>query len=189
MLVMALGACASQGINPPPENALSREAKLRQLDTWGLRAKLGIRATGSKPQSGLVNWKQRGERYTARISGPFGLGATKLISEPGLATLESAGQTRRTAANANALFAQATGISAPLDELPDWLKGLPGPSPYSELSRDPTTGATSAFEQDGWLVKYPKYRQFNGQLMPSKIVAERDGTRLTLIISRWTLAE
>lgn len=183
-----LAGCATvvQPGGPPNEGAWqARLARLGAVTDWRLAGRIGV-VTPERGGSASLDWAERGASMRLTFSGPFGLGAVRLWGDPAeIHVRDSKGREWVSDAPEDAL-ARSLGWPLPVASLRYWVLGRPAPgSPYRlQLGN---RGLLVRLEQQGWTVRYQAYRNARGLLLPERLAASRAGTRIKLIVSRWTL--
>lgn len=190
--LLLIASCAQQSVIESTDYQQQRAALLAYPD-WQMRGKIGLKVDG-KPRSAMLNWQQTGAEYAIRLSGPFGMGTVRIENSGQQVSLFQAGKPPISAGSADELLHQVTGISAPLDNIRFWVRGLAAKSRVRNLTLDPVSGLPSAFEQDGWLLRFDRYQRHNAFLLPRRIVVQpTPGSRpdntaaITILVSRWTI--
>ena len=77
------------------------------------------------------------------------------------------------------------GWQIPVASLRYWALGIPDPARPADTEFD-ESGMLTALSQGGWDVTIDQYRDGGGAPMPRRLAAMRDGTRVRLVIDRWT---
>jgi outer membrane lipoprotein LolB len=187
-----LGAClviALSGCQSTPHKAIGgaqQEKLLYRVSHWEAEGKIAIQLANDR-QSASFKWTQDKADYTIHLFGPFGQGTTWLRRTSRGVTLENAKTGIHNAASAEDLMEEVLGWRVPVANLQFWLRGLPAKKPRpANLERDPA-GLLAHLHQQDWQVAYSRYQHFNGWWLPTRILAERDDLRLTIIIKRWQL--
>ncbi len=190
--LLLVASCAQQSVIESTDYHLQRAALLSHPD-WQMRGKIGLKVDG-KPRSAMLNWQQTGTEYSIRLSGPFGMGAVNIENNGKQVSLLQAGKPTITADSADQLLNQVTGVSAPLDNIRYWVRGLAAESRLSKLALDPLSGLPAKFEQDGWLLSFDRYKRHNKFLLPGRIVVQAAGDQqtegaetVTILVSRWII--
>lgn len=85
------------------------------------------------------------------------------------------------------LIYRLTGWLLPIDELPTWIKGLPGAAQYG-LSQD---GQLAWVQDEQWQLTYQEFASQatgRGELrLPTRLDLKGPDTRLKLMINQWNL--
>jgi outer membrane lipoprotein LolB len=172
-----LSACSSLPKTPATNLPMSAN---QQLQHWQLSGKIGLR-NGKQGHSAYLNWRQCGEHYTIRLTGPLGQGAAQLTGNNSLASLQTSDQQRFQSANAEQLLAEHFGWQLPVSQLLYWIRGIPDPS----HPHQPTAG--SGFQQRQWQLAYPRLMPVENYQLPAKVIAEQTPLKVTLVIKDWQL--
>jgi outer membrane lipoprotein LolB len=176
--IALLSACSSQPKTPQANLPMSANQSLQH---WQLSGKIGLR-NGKQGHSAYLNWRQCGEHYTIRLTGPLGQGAAQLTGNNALATLQTSDQQRFQAANAEQLLAEHFGWQLPVSQLQHWIRGIPDPR-----HRYQAETAGSGFQQLQWQLTYPKLLVVANHQLPAKAIAEQAPLKVTLVIKDWQL--
>lgn len=186
-LIVMITACARQPLQPVTDWR-GHEAAAQSLQHWQLSGKLGVRLPDDSG-SARLRWRQSPDDYRIDLSGPFGQGRVIIESTETGVRLRQGGEPPVEADSAETLMWQTTGWQIPVAELTYWVRGIPAPdSRHRVLERTPQ-GLLKTLRQSGWTLHYSDYAT-SGQLpLPGRIIAERQDTRLTLIIYDWSLPQ
>ncbi|MCX7122478.1 MAG: lipoprotein insertase outer membrane protein LolB [Gammaproteobacteria bacterium] len=136
--------------------------------------------TPKSNQSGHFIWEQAGSAdFSLELYGPLGLGATTLIQQNGLVTLETDQGKKYTATSPEALLQNTLGWSMPIHGMLYWLLGIPVPTvPFSAQYN--AVKQISDLTQSGWQIHY---QGGVGAIYPERIVMQRQSIRLIVLIS------
>lgn len=180
---IALTACIGGGIR---SGSGSQER-------WQLNGKIGLRAP-QFAESAYVNWRQCGDRFNIRISGPLGQTVARIDGREELLTLQFEGREPMTTSEPELLMQQQLGWSLPIRALRYWVRAQAAPgndATFSGSEQQPT-----ALQQQNWQVDYLAYNQTEATSLPSKLrlsrndkEAERDNLQATLLINEWSLGD
>ncbi|ROS05777.1 outer membrane lipoprotein LolB [Sinobacterium caligoides] len=188
LLILLLSGCVSGPAFKP-----GFEQPKDPLNDWTLRGRLGIR-TADNAESASLYWRQTGEAYKIKLSGPFGAGSIAIDGTPLHVELRQHGHETLQADNAEQLIYQQTGWRLPVSSMHYWVQGLASPELSVDDSRRHTgTGIDNKgaqqplamLRQQDWLIEYQRYSLVGDILLPSKIVITHPELRLTLIINEW----
>ncbi|GAA5316398.1 MAG: hypothetical protein AseanaTS_16020 [Candidatus Pelagadaptatus aseana] len=159
---------------------------LASIRHWQVQGKLGIRLPDNSG-SLYYNWMQEPHRYAIHLSGPLGQGATWIRGNDSQVSITSGDKLPVFADTPEQLMQETLGWSLPVEELYYWGRGLVSPeSPVTTQERD-RDGRLVSLQQSGWQVSYQRYKSFSGWMLPQKMIAERRGIRLTLIMKNWKI--
>ncbi len=180
--VAFLSACSSQPALPPESADWSAQRNtLQALTNYRASGKIALRSDGSS-ETASFDWRQQGTYTELQVHGPLGLQATQIVRDGAELRIERDGSTEILDLNDTDTLRQRTGWELPLDLLPAWLRGLPGPA-ANDLRFE--SGRLVHFSQSGWAVAYPAYGSFDGLHLPTRIELQRADTRARLLIRRW----
>lgn len=187
LVLAALFLTACQSTPVLPSNAGQQQKALKQIHSWQAEGKIAINMDGDR-QSASFNWQQKHDNYVIHLFGPFGQGATWLRRTSKGVTLENAEIGLQRAAAAEQLMEETLGWQVPVSNIQYWIRGLVAPKPAPTDERRDELGLLSTLEQQGWQVNYSKYETYNGWILPTKLTAERDSIKVTIVIKNWQLA-
>ena len=176
-----LSACAGTGIRTGTAQDSSDER-------WQLSGKIGLRAP-QLAESAYVNWRQCGDRFNVRISGPLGQTVARIDGRAELLTLQFDGRDPITTRDPELLMQQQLGWSLPIRALRYWVRAQAAPDGEAKLS-GPEQQPTVLLQQD-WQVDYLTYHQNASTSLPAKLRLSHndgnDGLQATLLINEWSL--
>ena len=151
-----------------------------------LRGKIGVRGgTKNDGFAASFDWLQAGNRYVIELWGPLGQNRTRLQGDGSMLTITSASGSTLVGGSPETLMQQHLGWSAPVAALGHWVRGHPAPSyPATRLEHN-ADGHLERFTQLGWTVELSRWRDRASVLLPGKVVAVRDGRRVTVVCREW----
>lgn len=187
LLTFLLNGCSSVGQQSPSEriSAELRQQQLQALTHFSLQASLGIK-TPDDSVSGSLRWQQQDSAYQAKLNNVLGISLFELTQNDNNSSILIQGE-RYQADNAGSLLLQLTGWTMPLDDMPLWLKGLPGKNSRNLLLDE--QGRVTAFsltDSDGteWQLQYQSF--FNDSLsLPRRLTIHSDDIQIKLVIRSW----
>ncbi len=187
-LILLLSSCATQVLRPAPADGEAWKAHrqlLSALENWQARGRIAVQ-TDDDGFSASFDWTQAGRRYRIRLRGPFGQGALELEGDARGVWLRRAGQTAVFATNPDVLLARESGWRLPVLGLNNWLRGLPDSRGEAAIQLD-SAGRLASLQQRGWHIEYRKYRDYREYALPTRLVMQRDGLRVKLLVDAWKL--
>ena len=170
---------------PAPSESLwaAHGAALRQLQQFSLQGRLA--SGGAFGLSGGLRWTQHADgRFDLHLSGPFGAGAVMIRGDGQRLQVQTREGSAETT-DAEGWIREQTGWSLPVNGLRWWVLGLPSPHSESRIELD-AQGLPLLLQQDGWDLHYREYQTVDGLTLPRKLEASNAGTRLKLVVDRWT---
>lgn len=168
---------------PPPISSWNdHQQQMVFLTRWELSGKIGIRSS-EENQSANLFWRQQDQKYVIEMTGPLGQGGARITGQPGNIQISIAGEGDFQAGSPEALLQETLGWSVPVEQFQWWVRGLPAPNSPSQQKMD--NSRLSELMQNGWHVRYLRYKQHDIYTLPSKIRLNRDALTITLIIKEW----
>lgn len=177
LLAFFLVGCASVNTPPLPPTALVENLA---IDNWSIRGRIALRDE-NEAHSANIKWLQCGDKYDIRVTSLFGQGA-HLFGSDTLASLKTSDSQIAHARNAQQLLRRQLGWTFPVSELLFWLRGVPAPMMDYQIENQETS-----FQQSDWQLSYPRLKQVDNYQLPSKIIANNNPLKITLIVKDWQL--
>lgn len=188
LLVLAalLAGCAATGSRQLPDLSdwETRKAYLEHTDEWEFAGRIGVSA-GSEGFNGKLWWRQDGDVFRARISGPIGIGTIFINGDGPEVTLTERDGTVTELMDAEAELRYRYGWTIPVTSLRFWTLGIPDPSSPADVEFN-EEGQMSELSQREWQVTIGQYVEGGGQAMPRRLTAVSDDIRVRLVIDGWT---
>lgn len=199
LLIVLLGACASPAPQPRvaepaaisvPADAESwprHRTRVQSLAHFTAIGKVAYELPGDAGSASL-RWEQAGEATALRLSGPLGVGSTRVTNEDGLLRVRRDGIERLYPADAAPWLPGAELLPIPVGSLHYWLRGVPDPRlALSELEL--ADARAVRFKQAGWTIEASSYRDTRDFSLPMRLTlnAPEQALRLRVILRRWDL--
>lgn len=199
---LAVTACTSVGTQktPPPavvetvsaeaaQAEAARVAALHAQPDWALQGRVAV-SKGKDGGSGRIDWKQEGRRYVVELSAPVTRQSWKLTgdthSEAG--RLEGLTGGPRDGEDAQQLLLEATGWDIPVNQLPEWIRGLvAGDAAGPETVERDGEGRPRRMQQMGWQVQYLDWYPADAgrPALPRRIEASNGDAKVRLLVDQW----
>ncbi len=199
-LVLAGVGCASRPTRTPPPAppvdaaaASAADASRAQWSSqhrdWTVTGRVAVSKAG-KGGSGRIEWNQTGDAYAVALSAPITRQSWRLTGDTHHegGRIEGLDGGPREGDFADELLLQATGWDVPVNQLPEWMRGLAAPGmPVDELTRG-ADGLPARLKQAGWTIDYLRWTPAQGARppLPSRIEARRDDASVKLVVDDWT---
>lgn len=192
-LICALAFSGCAIIRKPPSSApgiengvawQQRQASMTDFDNWSMQGRV---ATGQLlGWTGNLSWRERGEHFDVRLSGPLGAGGMRANGTLDQVEIQTDDGRHFVTSDPDALVKKALGWSFPLEPLRYWARGVPAPGDYQKISVD-DQGRLKSLRQDGWTLSYLDYTQPAGApaSLPRRVVLDNGDTRIRLVVDRW----
>lgn len=186
LAVAALLTTACATTPEPPQARIDRSQAwlahfeaIRDISAFVIDGRLSEGGIGSA----TLFWRQQGERFSARASGPFGSGAIALSGTPSKVTIRT-GEETITTSRPEAWMQDRLGWQLPVSGLRFWAVGRPMPGTPAHYAFN-DAGQLAVLEQSGWRVVYEAYEQEGGLWLPSRIRLDKGEQSALLRIARW----
>ncbi|TDW62039.1 lipoprotein insertase outer membrane protein LolB [Oceanimonas baumannii] len=181
--LLLISGCAYRAEQAPAGSWQAQKQQLTKLEHWQLAAKLGIITPDERGSLSLF-WRNNSDDYRLNLTNVVGKRVFDLSRLSGrIELIDSEGQ-RHTADNARDLVYRLTGWDLPVEQLADWIKGLPGNADTVSFDQD---GRPALVQSHGWQLRYLGYTQIDQLWLPSRLELSHAGTTLKLAVSRWEL--
>lgn len=185
LLLLVSGCAPQRGLELPDlPDWQARRAALSTLSQWEFRGRVAVKAEEDGFNGNLV-WWQKDDLFVATVSGPFGAGSVKIEGDENFVRITDADGVVRDMDDAERELQLRYGWTIPVASLRYWALGIPDPTSPAVTEFD-DSGLLRQLEQRNWLVTIDEYREGGGQPMPRRMTASNPGTRVRLVIDRWT---
>ena len=187
-LVVLGAACESTPevvpVDDPQRVWAEHERRLASIDQWTAIGKLGVQSAEDSWSAG-IDWRQDRDHYRLRLSGPLGQGLMELRGSPQSVELRTADDDVYRAHTAEELMQAHAGWQVPLSGLRYWILGRPDPdAAVTGFDLDPG-GRLAELHQLGWHIRYERYAEFDGVVLPTRLVLENARLRAKLALRTW----
>jgi len=186
IILALLTGCATtpESVNLPDIGSWGARTKvLGDVENWEFKGRIAVKA-GDDGFNGKINWAQRGDAFSATVSGPLGMGTVRIESDGQVITLTDKDGVKTVLHDAEVELRWRYGWTIPIMSLRYWALGIPDPGKPSTTQFD-NAGYLSRLEQSGWIVEISRYREGGGQQMPRTLTVTNPDTRVRMIIDRW----
>lgn len=157
---------------PPVTRAIPKE--------WQVVGRIGM-IHGGDGWHGNLNWMQKERNFNASIAGPFGSTAAEFIGTGDTFQLKAPTGEVVDGEKLTAWQQKNFGGPFPVRALPYWIHGMPSPDIKGAVVKG-KDGSVDEIAQDGWVIRYPRWTEFKGQVMPSKVDLSKGNVKMKLIL-------
>ena len=154
---------------------------------WVMTGRIGV-IHGEEGWHGKIDWNQNKRNFKAGFFGPFGGKGAEFISKGGKVELRSPSGKSISGARLNKWQKQNFGGLFPIRALPYWIHGHPYPKMKNATVKG-KVGAAEEIAQENWVVRYSRWKEFKGRVMPGKIVLIRGDLRMKLILDSYRIVK
>lgn len=189
IFLLWLSGCSVLQHQHPAEAPLTmseREQQLTAMQQFSLQASVGVKSP-AESISGNLRWQQQNNaEYHARLSNFLGISLFELTQDNSGSEIQIKGESYR-ASDTSTLLLQLSGWSMPLQDMPLWLRGLPG-SNGRDVQRDEYGRIVSFNLTDStgiiWQLEYQSF--FNDSLaLPKRIVLSSSDSQIKVVVRSW----
>ena len=199
-LAALLAACVARPLRPglPPEQVaaaeaqqIAREQRLRLQPEWSLVGRIAVSNQGNGG-SGRIEWRQAGPRFEVALSAPVTRQSWTLSgdSESRSGRLDGVDGGPRQGEDAQQVLLEATGWDIPVNQLPDWVRGLvaEGAAAAEQVDRD-AEGRPRRVRQMGWDIQFLDWYPAEGgrPVLPRRMEAVNGDAKVRLLVDGWVL--
>ncbi len=189
MLLLVLFGCSSVPEPIVDVQWQSHQQKLQQIESYQVVGKLGYI---SPEQREYLNfqWQKNIDKSQLRLTNFLGQTVLSLSMTDSGASVETYDDQYFEASNGQQLIYQLTGLDIPVDDLQDWVLGLPTQADNFDLNEMNTLASLDKSSgRQNWHVDYTRYKEFNWKNdnipLPDRIELSQNKTTIKLVISKW----
>ncbi|ENM5760529.1 lipoprotein insertase outer membrane protein LolB [Vibrio mimicus] len=186
-----LAGCATTPPQPVNVQWQSHQLVLQQIQAYQLTGKLGYIAPDQR-QSFNFQWQKSPQQLSLRLSNFLGQTVLNLRVDEQGAQVDTYDDQIYRDQDAQSLIRNLTGLDIPIEQLEDWILGLPTQATHYELNEQNTlANLTKLASTAEWQVEYQRYQAIDWQNkvvpLPDKLKLQQNKTSIQLVISQWTL--
>lgn len=186
-----LAGCATTSPQPVNVQWQSHQLVLQQIQAYQLTGKLGYIAPDQR-QSFNFQWQKSPQQLSLRLSNFLGQTVLNLRVDEQGAQVDTYDDQIYRDQDAQSLIRNLTGLDIPIEQLEDWILGLPTQATHYELNEQNTlANLTKLASTAEWQVEYQRYQAIDWQNqvipLPDKLKLQQNKTSIQLVISQWTL--
>lgn len=176
---------ASCSLTPPTGTPIPPERRWTPpaWTDWAAQGRLAIQRDEEGLNAGF-RWRQAGEAYDIRLSGPLGQGGLRIHGDRNGVLLETDDGRRDGAADPERLLARYLGWSLPVSGLRYWVRGEAEPGQPARWQWD-ELGRPRRLSQSGWDIAYLSYSAWDDVELPRLVRLARSDLEVRLLIDQW----
>lgn len=184
-VALLVSGCASLQQRPAHSEAVElrwaqRSEALAAVQGFSLQG----RFTQVGGSGGSLRWQQRANgQFELQLSGPFGAGAISMTGTAAGVEVRSKDGTQF-APDPQHWMLEHLGWTLPLASLRAWALGRPAPGAVEHYELD-ESGQLTLLQQNGWTVRFDRYKAIGSLALPGRIEAAQGDVQLRLVIDRW----
>jgi outer membrane lipoprotein LolB len=174
--------------SPTSPQWLAHEQAVQQLEQYQTRGAFAY-LTDQKKVYARFFWQQyTPDRYRLLLTNPLGSTELELNVQKSVVQLTDNQGKRYVSDNPEEMIRKLTGMQIPLDNLRQWMLGLPGQA--TDFSLDSQYRLNKLTYQQGDLTWVVTYQDYNTDLkipLPSRLELQQGDQRIKLKMDNWTL--
>lgn len=190
---LVLAACTTTKSTGPATSPTSpqwraHEQAVQQLSTYQTRGSFAYLSDQKKVYARFF-WQQFSpERYRLLLTNPLGSTEMDLNVQKNVVQLTDNQGKRYVSDNPEEMIRKLTGMAIPLNNLRQWMVGLPGEASDFALD-DQYRLSKLAYQQGGqtWKVDYQGYSNEVQPTLPNRLELQQGDQRIKLKMDNWTL--
>ena len=181
-LLCLLNACQTPRAVRLPADYPVYQQQLQALSQWQISGRILYKDSNEK-HSAYISWQQDDADYSMVISTLIGSQIMALRRHDRTVALTLDEQTYRDR-DASRLLWRFTGWQMPVDQFPQWVKGLATPNALPLFADQ---GWLHSLRYQGWTITYYDFRQVKDFVLPHQLLMHDDTHQIKIKISQWTL--
>lgn len=184
-VAILLAGCANQEALAPQSTWAEHQAQLEQLTQYQARGNFGYISPEQRFSTGIF-WAKSPEQSQLQLTSLFGTTVLKLEMTPqGAQLTDDKGQTY-TGKNAAELVQRLTGLQLPIEQMQDWLIGLPtGADHYTLNTENQVNSLTKVINGKTWTLQYLQYDDSLQPPLPTLLRLTQGDIKINLQINHW----
>ncbi|MDD4916006.1 MAG: lipoprotein insertase outer membrane protein LolB [Methylococcales bacterium] len=179
--VFALNACSVLPEKQPLEAyPLAQMQHLQKQDNWYFEGRLAL-ANEKDSISAAITWRHQPAKDNIELVGPLAQGRVVIEVTPGRVMVDDGDNPREYQGEVDEIVSRQLGVEMPVDALRFWVLGVNDPG-------WPVVEQGGGFDQEGWRIRFKEMQQVQAERLPKKLSAEKDKTKIKLIVDQWELS-
>jgi outer membrane lipoprotein LolB len=158
---------------------LAQMRHLQNLANWYFEGRVAL-SNEKDSISASISWRHNTDRDEIELSGPLSQGKVAILVTADKVILDDGENPKEYAGQVDVVVGEQLGVDMPVSALRFWVLGVSEPL-QSVVEYE------GGFMQDGWQIGFKELQSVNSELLPRKINAEKNKTRIKLIIDQWKL--
>lgn len=190
---LVLAACTTTKTSGPATSPTSpqwraHEQAVQQLEQYQTRGSFAYLSDQKKVYARFFWQQYSSDRYRLLLTNPLGSTELDLNVQKNVVQLTDNQGKRYVSDNAEEMIRKLTGMAIPLDNLRQWMLGLPGEANDFKLD-DQYRLNSLTYQQGGqtWTVDYQDYNNSLQPQLPSRLELKQGDQRIKLKMDNWTL--
>lgn len=174
---LTLAACSTLPDKPVESFNLANQQYLYGRQHWFFEGRLSM-VNETDSVTAAVNWQHQKDREDIELVGPLAQGRLLISLQADKVVVDDGDQAREYSGKVEDVVAEQLRVDVPVESLRYWVLGLSDPQQKFVEQKD-------GFFQAGWLIRFREMQKLDNDWLPRKMTAEKDKTRIKLIVDRW----
>ncbi|AML58259.1 lipoprotein insertase outer membrane protein LolB [Serratia rubidaea] len=190
---LVLAACTTTRPTGPATSPTSpewraHEQAVQQLNQYQTRGAFAYLSDSKKVYARFFWQQYSADRYRLLLTNPLGSTELELNVQKNVVQLTDNQGKRYVSDNAEEMIRKMTGMAIPMNNLRQWMLGLPGEATDFTLD-DRYRLSKLNYQQEGlsWKVSYQDYNSDTQPQLPSRLELQQGEQRIKLKMDNWTL--
>ncbi|MBD8452758.1 lipoprotein insertase outer membrane protein LolB [Serratia rubidaea] len=190
---LVLAACTTTRPTGPATSPTSpewraHEQAVQQLNQYQTRGAFAYLSDSKKVYARFFWQQYSADRYRLLLTNPLGSTELELNVQKNVVQLTDNQGKRYVSDNAEEMIHKMTGMAIPMNNLRQWMLGLPGEATDFTLD-DRYRLSKLNYQQEGlsWKVSYQDYNSDTQPQLPSRLELQQGDQRIKLKMDNWTL--
>ncbi len=167
------------------------QERLTDITDYQASGKLGFISPDER-RSMKFYWQQHASVSQLRLTSVFGQTLLKMDMDPNGTKIETYDDHTYQSADGEQLLYHLTGLTIPLEQLTEWLKGSAANADnYTLLPTHTLANQSKTLNNKTWLINYKSYvdvPETKGSIpLPNSLVLTQDQIKINLLISNWKI--
>jgi len=186
LLLSILAGCATQPDVVQQTDWNAHQQSLKKMSQYQAKGKLGYK--GTQRFGANLLWRSAPQNDHLLLTNFLGKTLLKLDATPVQATLISHDGKVHQGTDASLLIQQLTDINLPVEQMRDWLIGLPTAADTYQLNSENRLAYLAKQVDDQlWQLDYNEYDYSITPALPKRMVLTQGAVRITLVIHEWLI--
>ncbi|HDJ1441382.1 TPA: lipoprotein localization protein LolB [Serratia rubidaea] len=190
---LVLAACTTTRPTGPATSPTSpewraHEQAVQQLNQYQTRGAFAYLSDSKKVYARFFWQQYSADRYRLLLTNPLGSTELELNVQKNVVQLTDNQGKRYVSDNAEEMIRKMTGMAIPMNNLRQWMLGLPGEATDFTLD-DRYRLSKLNYQQEGlsWKISYQDYNSDTQPQLPSRLELQQGDQRIKLKMDNWTL--
>lgn len=179
-LALSVNACSFIQEKPVDGYRFAEMQHLQQQRNWYFEGRLAM-VDEKDSISASISWRHQAGRDDIELTGPLAQGRVAISVAEDKVVIDDGDNRKEYGGTVDDVVTNQLGMDMPVNALKYWVLGVNDPQ-ESYVEQD------GGFVQQGWLVRFGEMQRVKKEILPKKMTAEKDKTRIKLVVDQWDLS-